>query len=47
MINVRPAKAGHRSHKKDLFLAFAKNMFLLARHLRRTTAAGRWLVRQD
>src|SRR3954451_10958627 len=36
MINVRSAKTEHRSNKKDLFLACANNMFLLARHLRRT-----------
>src|SRR3954451_22514845 len=45
MINVRSAKTEHRSNKKDLFLACANNMFLLARHLRRPTAAGRGLVR--
>src|SRR3954469_20099267 len=31
MINVRSAKTEHRSNKKDLFLACANNMFLLAR----------------
>jgi hypothetical protein len=35
MIDVRSAKTGH-DLKKDLFLDFSKNIFLLAKHTRRT-----------
>ena len=35
MIDVRSAKTGH-DLKKDLFLDFSKNIFLLAKHIRRT-----------
>jgi hypothetical protein len=35
MIDVRSAKSRTRSSKKDLSSAFAKDMFLLAKHIRR------------
>ena len=40
MIDVRPAKAGH-DLKKDLFLDFSKNIFLLAKHIRRSWLRAR------
>src|SRR3712207_8525611 len=36
MIDVRSAKSRTRSSKKDLSSAFAKDMFLLAKHIRRS-----------
>ncbi len=44
MIDVRSAKTGH-DLKKDLSSDFSKDIFLLAKHIRRSTAAGRQLVR--
>ena len=46
MINVRSARPNN-DLKKDLFLDFSKNIFLLAKHIRRSTAAGRQLVRRN
>jgi hypothetical protein len=40
MINVRPAKAGH-DLKKDLLPDFSSNIFLLAKHIRRSWLRAR------
>ena len=40
MIDVRSAKTGH-DLKKDLFLDFSKNIFLLAKHIRRSWLRAR------
>jgi hypothetical protein len=40
MINVRSAKTEH-DLKKDLFLDFSKNIFLLAKHIRRSWLRAR------
>jgi hypothetical protein len=41
MINVRSAKTEQRSHKKDLSSDFSKDMFLLAKHIRRSWLRAR------
>ena len=41
MIDVRSAKSRTRPSKKDLLSAFANNMFLLAKHIRRSWLRAR------
>ena len=41
MINVRSAKSRTKTKKKDLFSDFSKNMFLLAKHIRRSWLRAR------